>query len=75
MGEFFVVPRYHERNKQSFHQFLFESREVGRNMEMNQYHVVTTHRLQHLPEAVRRYMNYTGVIGKPWIETVRLKQI
>ncbi len=42
---------------------------------MNQYHVVTNHMLRHLPEAVRCYMNYTGVIGKPWIETVRLKQI
>jgi hypothetical protein len=30
--------------------------------------------LQNLPEPVQRYMTYTGVVGKPWIDTVSLKQ-
>jgi hypothetical protein len=25
-----------------------------------------------LPAPVQRYLTYTGVIGKPWIETVRV---
>jgi hypothetical protein len=28
-----------------------------------------------LPEPVRRYMRYTGVVGSPWVETVHLKQV
>ncbi len=35
--------------------------------------LVTAEMLQHLPEPVQRYMNYTGVLGKPWINTVRIK--
>ncbi len=35
--------------------------------------IVTTDRLKHLPEAVQRYLNYSGIVGKPWIDTVRLK--
>lgn len=34
--------------------------------------VVTADRLQHLPEPAQRYLNYTGVVGQPWIETVRI---
>jgi hypothetical protein len=30
--------------------------------------------LERLPEPVQRYMVYTGVFGKPWIDTVTLKQ-
>ncbi|MDM8000694.1 MAG: hypothetical protein QUS33_12080 [Dehalococcoidia bacterium] len=30
--------------------------------------------LRRLPEPVRRYLNYTNVVGKPWINTVRLRQ-
>jgi hypothetical protein len=29
--------------------------------------------LGHLPEPVRRYMDYTGVVGKAWINTARVK--
>jgi len=36
---------------------------------------ITEEMLQELPEPVQRYMKYTGVIGKPWIENVCLKQI
>ena len=35
---------------------------------------VTEERLYGLPEPVKRYMKYTGVIDKPWIENVWLKQ-
>jgi hypothetical protein len=31
--------------------------------------------LQDLPGPVQRYMMYTGVVGKPWIDTVHLKQV
>lgn len=37
-------------------------------------HLVTAEMLQNLPEPVQRYMIYTGVVGKPWIDTVNLKQ-
>lgn len=35
--------------------------------------VVREDELAGLPAPVRRYLTYTGVIGKPWIETVRLQ--
>ena len=35
--------------------------------------LVTADRLQDLPEPVRRYMGYTGVVGKPWIDTARIR--
>jgi hypothetical protein len=35
---------------------------------------VTHKHLRNLPEPVQRYMNFTGVLGKPWIHAVRLKQ-
>lgn len=35
---------------------------------------VTAAMLERLPEPVRRYLNHTGVVGQPWINTVRLKQ-
>lgn len=34
---------------------------------------VTADMVKHLPAPVQRYMNYTGVVGKPWIDTVRVK--
>ena len=30
--------------------------------------------LDGLPEPVRRYMNWTGVVGRPWIRTAYVKQ-
>jgi hypothetical protein len=36
--------------------------------------LVTPEMLRNLPEPVQRYMAFTGVVGKPWINTVRLKQ-
>jgi hypothetical protein len=35
--------------------------------------VVTEADLSGLPPPVQRYMNFTGVVGKPWINTVHLK--
>jgi hypothetical protein len=37
--------------------------------------IVTEEMLQKLPEPVKRYLVYTGVLGKPIIQTVRLKQV
>jgi hypothetical protein len=34
---------------------------------------VTADLLTHLPEPAQRYLNYTGVVGQPWINTVRIK--
>jgi len=34
---------------------------------------VTADLLNNLPAPVQRYMNYTGVVGQPWIETVCVK--
>lgn len=34
---------------------------------------VTADMLEHLPEPAQRYLNYTGVVGKPWIDTARVK--
>jgi hypothetical protein len=49
-------------------------RKVFENMRgMKDDRLVTADLLEHLPEPVRRYMNYTGVVGKPWINTVRVK--
>jgi hypothetical protein len=41
--------------------------------EKNDY-VVTTDSLKALPEPVQRYMNFSDVLGKPWIHSVRLNQ-
>ena len=40
---------------------------------MNDDRLVTPDMLQSLPEPAQRYMNYTGIVGKPWIDTVRIK--
>jgi len=36
--------------------------------------IVTEDMLQKLPDPVKRYLVYTGVVGKPIVQTVRLKQ-
>src|SRR6266540_1088236 len=36
--------------------------------------IVTEAMLQDLPEPVRRYLTYTGVVGKPLVGTVHLRQ-
>jgi hypothetical protein len=36
--------------------------------------IITEEMLVNLPTSVQRYLRYSGVVGKPWINTVRLKQ-
>jgi hypothetical protein len=36
---------------------------------------ITAEMIKDLPEVVKRYLTYTGIIGTPWIETVRLNQV
>jgi hypothetical protein len=37
--------------------------------------LITPAMLEHLPQVVQNYLTYTGVIGYPWVDTVRLKQV
>ena len=37
--------------------------------------IVTEEMLQKLPEPVKRHLLYTGIVGKPMVQTVRLKQV
>ena len=37
--------------------------------------LVTPGMLEQLPAPVRRFLAHTGVVGTPWIDTVRLKQV
>jgi hypothetical protein len=37
--------------------------------------IITEEMLQKLPDPVKRYLLYTGVVGKPIVQTVRLKQV
>jgi len=54
------------------------SKETGKIFTQQQEQkqvVVTEEMLQKLPEPVKRYLLYTGVVGKPMVQTVRLKQV
>ena len=42
---------------------------------MNNQSIITADMLEHLPEPVQRYMRWTGVIGRPWIRTARVRQV
>jgi hypothetical protein len=37
--------------------------------------LITSDMFEKLPDSVQRYLAYTGVVGSPWIDTVRLKQV
>ena len=37
--------------------------------------LITAEMLAKLPDPVHRYLDYTGIVGHPWIDTVRLKQV
>ncbi len=41
--------------------------------KINHNPIVTVDMLKNLPEPAQRYLNYTGVVGQPWINTVRIK--
>lgn len=43
--------------------------------EMRKTGYVTDQMLDMLPEPVQRYMIYTGVVGKTWVDTVHLRQV
>jgi Family of unknown function (DUF6544) len=36
--------------------------------------LITGEMIRNLPEPVQRYMTFSGVVGKPWIDSVRLRQ-
>jgi hypothetical protein len=40
---------------------------------LNQQRTVTADMLHNLPEPAQRYLNYAGVVGQPWINTVRIQ--
>jgi hypothetical protein len=35
--------------------------------------IVTADMLKNLPEPAQRYLNYAGIVGRPWIDTVHIK--
>lgn len=49
---------------------LMQKEKQGENYQR----LITADMLENLPDPVKRYMNYTGVVGSPWIDTVRLQQ-
>lgn len=52
-------------------------REIEKVLTLHKEHkkvIVTEEMLHKLPEPVKRYFLYTGVVGKPIVQTVRLKQ-
>lgn len=52
-----------------------EIRELSSKGRSEQEVLVTAEMLQDLPEPVQRYLTYSGVVGKPIIRTVHLKQV
>lgn len=63
--------------------FFIDGTRLGREIKkvLTQYNkehkpvIVTEEMLQKLPDSVKRYFTYTGVVGKPIVQTVRLKQV
>jgi len=54
------------------------SKEIGKIFTHRSEHklvIVTEEMLQALPDPVRKYLVYAGVVGKPIVHTVRLKQV
>jgi hypothetical protein len=47
---------------------------LARGAPVREGMIVTEEMLEDLPEPVRRYLGYTGVVGKPFVSTVRLEQ-
>jgi len=45
------------------------------NFENTNPPLITAEMVQDLPEPVQRYMAFSGVVGRPWIDAVRLWQI
>lgn len=51
-----------------------EVRRLFANADTQVAQTVTAEMLEGLPEPVRRYLTYTGIVGRPMVKTVRLKQ-
>jgi hypothetical protein len=49
-------------------------KQLFKNQQEVKKKIITEEDIKGLPEPVQRYFKYTGVIGKEWITTVRLKQ-
>jgi hypothetical protein len=47
---------------------------MNKHTSPKQKATITAEMLQELPEPAQRYLNYTGVVGKPWVDTVFLRQ-
>ena len=47
---------------------------LARGAPLREGMIVSEEMLEDLPEPVRRYLGYTGVVGKPFVSTVRLEQ-
>jgi hypothetical protein len=45
------------------------------NQSAKSTHIVTAEMLEKLPAPVQRYLDHTGVVGSPWIESAYLKQV
>ena len=43
------------------------------NTQTNNGRLVIAEMLRDLPAPVQRYMDYTGVVGKPWIDMARIR--
>ena len=54
--------------------FKREATDIFAEADTSESALVTEADLQNLPEIVQRYLQYTGVVGQPWIKAVRLKQ-
>ncbi len=52
-----------------------EVRSLFANARKGSGRVVTADMLKGLPEPVQRYLTYSGVIGKPFVETVHIRQV
>lgn len=46
---------------------------IGNDERLTHRTLVSEHDLDGLPAPVARYLRFSGVVGKPWVETVRLK--
>lgn len=46
---------------------------MNKHLENDQHIIADV--LQELPKIVQKYLTFTGVVGYPWINTVRLKQV
>lgn len=51
-----------------------EARQIFETAELNEIQTVSAQMLDSLPQPMRKYLQFTGIVGEPVIHTVRLKQ-